>query len=136
MRRFILLLAAMYAAYFFATEATLGTDVGTSVFAGINNDQGHLLGVLIPGALMAIVGQILQAVGLLRSRAVPRWVPIASMFALLTVVVPGNGVVGLVTSLPMTAAAVAIAYFAYRRTGGSVAAWARHSTSPVWGVPA
>ena len=134
MRRFILLLAAMYAAYFFATEPTLGTDVGTSVFAGINNDQGHLLGVLIPGALMAIVGQILQAVGLLRSRAVPRWVPIASMFALLTVVVPGNGVVGLVTSLPMTA--IAIAYFAYRRTGGSVAAWARHSTSPVWGAPA
>jgi hypothetical protein len=106
--------AFMAGAYFFPTDSSVGRRTGTDVFEAIAGDQAHLLGVLIPGALMVIVGTVLQAVALFRSHEVPIWVPIATLFAVLTFVVPGNGVVGLVTSLPMTAGAVGLAYYAWR----------------------
>ncbi len=103
--------AGWASAYYFATAS----GVDTSVIERINDDTAHLFGLVIAGALLAALGTILQGVGLIRSRALPLWVPIASMTALLTFVLPNSGAAGLVTSLPMTAAAIAIAYYAWKR---------------------
>jgi hypothetical protein len=105
-------------AYFFPTDPTLDPSVGRAVIEAANDDQAHLFALLIPGALLVVVGTVLQCVGLFRARAVPTWVPIALLFTLLTFLVPGNGVLGLVTSLPMAAGAIALAYFTVRRVTG------------------
>lgn len=41
--------------------------------------------------------------------------PAATLFTLITFVVPGDGVAGLITSLPMAAAAIGLAVHAWRR---------------------
>jgi hypothetical protein len=104
---------AWAAAYYFATAP--GVDAG--VIEQINADSAHLFGVLLPGALLVAVGTVIQAVGLWRSRAVPRWIPLLWLTIVPTFVVPGNGVAGLITALPMTAASLGTAYYAWRRTG-------------------
>lgn len=103
-------------AYFFPTDPAVPTAAGTAVIDQLNQDTAHLFGVMIPGALLVIVGTVLQAVGLFRSRAVPKWVPVLCLTAVLTFVVPGNGIAGLLTALPMTAGALALAYYAWKRT--------------------
>jgi hypothetical protein len=69
---------------------------------------------LIPGALLVLLGTLLQCVGLFRAHVVPVWVPIALLFVVITFIVPGNGVLGLVTSIPMAAGAIGLGYFAVR----------------------
>ena len=61
---------------------------------------------------------MLQCVGLLRAPVVPVWVPIALLFTVLTFVVPGDGALGLVTSIPMAAGAIGLGYFAWQRASG------------------
>ena len=75
----------------------------------------------LPGAVLVAVGTVVQAVGLPRSRALPRWVPILSLTIVLTFVTPGRGV-GLVVDLAVALASVAIGYFAWRRAGRRSAA--------------
>ena len=103
--------AGWAAAYYFATAP----GVDASVIERINDDGAHLFGVMVPGALLVAVGTVIQAVGLWRSRAVPRWIPLLWLTIVATFVVPGNGVTGLITALPMTAAALGTAYYAWRR---------------------
>ena len=103
--------AGWAAAYYFATAP----GVDQSVVGRINDDTAHLFGLVIAGALLAAVGTVVQGVGLLRSRVLPRWVPIASMTVVLTFVLPNSGPAGLVTSVPMTAGAIALAWFAWKR---------------------
>ena len=38
------------------------------------------------------------------------------LFSVITFFVPGNGIAGLVTSIPMAAGALGLAYYAVRRT--------------------
>ncbi|MFI5714068.1 hypothetical protein [Kribbella sp. NPDC051620] len=99
-------------AYYFATAP----GVDPSVIERINDDMGHIFGALIPGSLLVAVGTVLQAVGLLRSRAVPRWIPVLWLVIVATFVVPGNGVAGLITAVPMTAASLGTAYYAWKKT--------------------
>lgn len=106
--------AFLAGAYYFPTSPEVDRAVGTAVFKAIAEDQSHLFVVMIVGALCVIVGTVLQAVGLLRARVVPLWVPMATLFAVVTFLVPGDGVVGLVTSIPMAAGAVGLAYYAWR----------------------
>ena len=40
--------------------------------------HGDLCGFLIPGALLVVLGTVLQCIGLFRARVVPAWVPLAS----------------------------------------------------------
>lgn len=101
-------------AYFFPTDASVDRSAGEDVFRAVADDQGHLYGVLIAGALTVVIGTILQVVGLVRARVVRVWVPIALLFSVITFLVPGNGVAGLITSLPMAAGAVALAWCAWR----------------------
>ena len=59
---------------------------------------------------------MLQAVGLLRSGALPKWVPILSLTIVLSFFVPGEGVLGMLFGLPVAVAGTAIGYYAWRRT--------------------
>jgi hypothetical protein len=99
------------AAYYFATAP----GVDPSVIERINDDMGHVLGALIPGSMLVAIGTVLQAVGLLRSRAVPRWIPVLWLVIVATFIVPGNGAAGLITAVPMSAAALGTAYYAWRK---------------------
>ncbi|HEX8867892.1 MAG TPA: hypothetical protein VF821_19695, partial [Lentzea sp.] len=65
-------------------------------------------------------GTVLQCVGLFRSRAVPTWVPIAALTIVLTFVIPGNGLAGLLTSIPMAAAGIGLGYCAWRSSAAAV----------------
>jgi hypothetical protein len=71
----------------------------------------------LPGAVLVALGTIVQAVGLWRSRALPRWVPILSLAIVLSFITPGNGVVGALLGIPVAVAGIAIGYYAWRRTG-------------------
>ncbi|WP_165554063.1 hypothetical protein [Kribbella capetownensis] len=46
---------------------------------------------MLGGALLAALGTVVQVVGLWRSHAVPRWVPVLVLFVVISFVVPGNG---------------------------------------------
>lgn len=108
--------AFLAGAYFFPTSPDVDRSAGTAVIKGIAEDQAHLFSVLIAGALIVIVGTVLQAVGLIRAQVVPIWVPIATLFAVITFMVPGNGLVGLVTSIPMAAGAIGLAVYVWGST--------------------
>lgn len=101
-------------AYFFPTDPSLDPTAGHLGFEAVNDNIGYVFAVMIAGAALAILGQLVQAVGLLRAKLVPVWIPIGLMTAILTFLIPGNGVVGLITSLPMAIAASALGWYAYR----------------------
>jgi hypothetical protein len=103
--------AGWAAAYYFATAS----GVDASAIERINDDSAHLFGVMIPGALLVALGTVIQAVGLWRSHAVPRWIPVLWLTIIATFVVPGIGIAGLLTALPMTAASLGTAYYAWRQ---------------------
>ena len=77
--------------------------------------RGHQFGFLVPGALLVVLGRVLQCVGLFRARFVPVWVPVGLLFSVITFVVAGEGALGLVTSIPMAVGAIGLGYFARRR---------------------
>ncbi len=108
-------IAAMASTYFFPTDPDLDHNVSATMISQINHDSTHVFAVIIPGAILVLVGTVVQAVGLFRSHAVPTWLPIASLAIVATFVVSGNGWAGTLTSLPMAAAAIGLGYFAWRR---------------------
>jgi hypothetical protein len=105
------------ATYYFATDPAAGSVAGTAVMDNVAKDMAHLFGPIISGSLLVTVGIVIQVVGLWRSKAVPRWIPLLWLTTVLTFVVPGNGLLGLITAVPMTAAAIGTGYFAWRRAG-------------------
>lgn len=107
--------AGWASAYFYPTDPGLDQAVGSAVIESANNDQGHLFAFLVPGALLVVLGTVLQCIGLFRGHVVPVWVPIALLFTVITFIVPGNGALGLVTSIPMALGAIGLGYFAWRR---------------------
>ncbi|MFS8096804.1 hypothetical protein LFM09_06645 [Lentzea alba] len=102
-------------AYFFPTDPAVDRGVGEAVIQAANNDA-HLFALMIPGAALVLLGTVLQCVGLFRSHAVPKWVPICALTIVLTFVIPGDGLAGLLTSIPMAAGSIALGYFAWRTT--------------------
>ena len=106
--------AGWASAYFYPTDLSLDKGVGHAVIEAANNDLGHLFAFLISGALLVVLGTVLQCVGLFRAHVVPVWVPIALLFSVLTFVVPGEGALGLITSIPMAVGAIGLGYFAVR----------------------
>jgi hypothetical protein len=103
------------AAYFVATG--VDSTAGTAVIDSANDDLLHLFGPTLAGALLVAIGTVVQVVGLWRSHAVPRWVPLLVLFIVISFVVPGNGWIGLTVQIPMAAGGIAIAYYAWRRAG-------------------
>ena len=106
--------AGWASAYFYPTDPSLEKSVGSAVIEAANNDQGHIFAFLIPGAVLVLVGTVLQCVALFRAHVVPIWVPIALLFTVLTFIVPGNGALGLITSIPMAAGVIGLGYYAWR----------------------
>jgi hypothetical protein len=106
------------AAYYFATG--VDATAGTPVMDNANDDLLHLFGPVLAGALLVAVGTVAQMVGLWRSHTVPRWVPVLVLAIVVSFVVPGNGWIGLTVQVPMAAGGIAIAYYAWRRTGSAV----------------
>ncbi|WP_330275143.1 hypothetical protein OG205_05490 [Lentzea sp. NBC_00516] len=106
--------AGWAAAYFFPTDPGLDAGVGDAVIQAANNDTGHLFAFVIPGAALVLLGTVLQCVGLFRSHAVPAWVPVLLLFIVLTFVSPGDGLTGLLTSVPMAVGAIGLGYHAWR----------------------
>jgi hypothetical protein len=111
--------AGWASAYYYPTDPSLDQAIGSAVVEAANNDQAHLFAFLVPGAFLVVLGTVLQCVGLLRSHAVPRWVPVALLVTVLTFVVPGDGALGLLTSVPMAAGAIGLAHHAWRRAGSA-----------------
>jgi hypothetical protein len=107
--------AGWAAAYYYPTDPRLEQGIGTVVVEAVNDDQGHLFAFLVPGALLVVLGTVLQCIGLFRSHTVPAWVPTALLFTVLTLVVPGDGAAGLLTSIPMAAGAIGLGACAWRR---------------------
>lgn len=107
--------AGWAAAYFFPTDPALDPAAGKQAFEVVNDNIGYIFAVMITGAVLAILGQIVQSIGLIRAKVVPMWIPIGLMTAILTFLIPGNGIVGLITALPMAVAAAALGWYAYRR---------------------
>jgi hypothetical protein len=106
--------AGWASAYYYATDPAAGDAAGRAVIEAANADEAHLFGLMVPGALLVMVGTVVQCVGLLRAHVVPRWVPVALLFSVLTLVIPGDGLAGLVTSVPMAAGAIGVAYYVTR----------------------
>ena len=102
------------AAYYFATGVDAAT--GSAVMDNANDDLLHLFGPVLAGSLVVAIGTVIQAIGLWRSQAVPRWVPALVLFIVISFVVPGNGWIGLTVQIPMAAGGIAIAYYAWRRS--------------------
>lgn len=107
--------AGWASAYYYPTDPSLDEAIGSAVIETANNDQLHLFAFLVPGALLVVLGTVLQCTGLLRAHVVPAWVPIALLFSVLTFIVPGNGALGLVTSIPMALGAIGLGHCAWRR---------------------
>src|SRR4051812_25458583 len=113
-------LAGFAAAYFYPSDPTVSHEAAGRVYDAIAADHLHLLVFQLPGHLLLTAGIVIQAVALFRSGVVPRWVPTLTLAVLLTYAVPGSGVPGLVTVLPMTAGAIAVAYFTRQALSSSL----------------
>jgi hypothetical protein len=109
-------IAGFAMAYFYPSDPSVDAASGAAVFDVIGDDHVHLLAFQLPGHLLLTAGIVVQAVALIRSRAVPRWIPIASLFILVTYAIPGSGAIGVVTTLPLAAGSLGIAYFGWRRS--------------------
>jgi hypothetical protein len=108
-------LAGFAAAYFYPSDPSVSHRAGAEVFGAIAQDHVHLLAIQLPGHLMMTIGILVQAVAMFGSGAVPKWVPVLSLSILVTYVVPGSQLIGLVTGLPLAATCLALAHFARRR---------------------
>jgi hypothetical protein len=108
-------LAGFAAAYFYPSDPSVSHAAGAEVFSSIAQDHAHLLAIQLPGHLVSTIGIVVQAVALFRSNVVPRWVPIISLSILVTYVIPGSHVIGLLTQLPLAATCLGLAYYARRR---------------------
>jgi hypothetical protein len=109
-------LAGFGSAYFYPSDPSVSHAAGAAVFSSIADDHLHLLAIQLPGHLLSTIGIVVQSVALFRSKAVPKWVPIISLSILVTYVIPGGHVIGLVTQLPLAATCLGLAYYARRRT--------------------
>lgn len=105
--------AGWAAAYFYPTDPGVGAAAGEAVVQAANN-SANLFAFMVPGAVLVLLGTVLQCVGLFRSHALPRWVPVLQLFIVITFVVPGNGLAGLLTSIPMAVGAIGLGYYAWR----------------------
>lgn len=111
--------AGWQSAYYYATDPSVDEAMGTAVIEAANEDQAHLFPLLIAGAVLVILGTVLQVTGLIRARAVPVWVWAGLLFSIITLLVPAEGLLGLVTGIPMAAGAIGLGYFAVRRVSAT-----------------
>jgi hypothetical protein len=112
--------------YYFASDhATLGSATAARFVDHVNEDSAHILAVPIGGAVLIALGSLTIAVALWRARTVPRWVPVVgAISAVATLVLPPDGVVGLIGEAASSASTIAIGWYAWQRgrTAGALSA--------------
>jgi hypothetical protein len=108
-------IAAWTLLYFFTTGPGLSAGVARPFVDGLRNDS-HLFTFALIGEVLTVIGTILQAVGMFRSRAVPWWVPVLTLVVVGTFVLPSNGWAGLIEGMPVAAGSIAMAWYAWRRS--------------------
>jgi len=100
--------------YYVATDPGLDAGAATALLDRFATD-GHLFGFGQPGSLMISLGTILVAVGLIRARVVPLWIPIVSLITVLGTFLPSWGVMSLIANVPSAVVAIVLGWYAYRR---------------------
>jgi len=101
--------------YYFTTDpALLDPTAGARLVEEVSTGW-KLYAMALPGMLLLVIGTVLQAIALWRSRSVPRWVPIASLGIVGMFFVPSSGWAGLIVQAPIVATGLAVAYFVWRR---------------------
>jgi hypothetical protein len=100
--------------YYVATDPVLDPGAATVLLDRYATD-GHTFGFGQPGSLMISIGTIVVAIGLIRSRVVPLWLPILSFATVLGTFLPSWGVVSLITNLPSAVVAIALGWYAFHR---------------------
>ena len=113
-------LAGFAAAYFYPSDPSVSHAAGAAVFGSIAHDHAHLLAFQLPGHLLSTIGIVVQAIALLRAKVVPTWLPIVSLSILVTYVIPGSHLIGLVTQVPLAATCLGLAYYAWRQVSRDV----------------
>jgi hypothetical protein len=106
--------AGWAATYFFTTDPALAAANGRQLLYRVGEDP-RLFAIALPGAVLVALGTVVQAVGLWRSRTLPRWVPVLSLAIVLSFIVPGSGLLGFLFGIPVATAGIAMGYYAWRR---------------------
>jgi hypothetical protein len=104
--------------YYFGTDpGALDPATATRLIDHVNDDTARMLAVPIGGALLLALGSMVLAVALWRARTVPRWVPILGIVTAVTgIVIPPDTIVGIVAEAASSATAVAVGWYAWRRS--------------------
>jgi hypothetical protein len=101
--------------YFAADRETLGAAAARRLVDHVNDDTLRMLSIPISGALLVAVGSLVLAAALWRAGTVPRWVPaVGTVSAVITVLAPPDGIVGLVGEAASSISTIAIGWCAWR----------------------
>jgi hypothetical protein len=102
---------------------TLDVATSTALVAQLNTDTVRMWAASGGGAALVALGTVLLAIGLLRARTVPRWIPIvAGVSILATFLVPIDGVTGLLVEGPVAISGIAVGWYAWQRWRSRVGA--------------
>jgi hypothetical protein len=100
--------------YYVATDPGLDRGAATALLDRFAHD-GHLFAFGMPGSLMITIGGIVAAVGLIRGRAVPLWIPAVWLLTAPGTFLPSWGPMSLIAGIPSAVVGIAIGWYAYRR---------------------
>jgi hypothetical protein len=104
--------------YYVTTDPGLDRGAATALLDRFAHD-GHLFAFGQPGSLMITIGGIVAAVGLIRGRAVPLWIPVVWLLTAAGTFLPSWGPMSLIAGIPSAVVGIAIGWYAYRRAAGS-----------------
>jgi hypothetical protein len=101
-------------AYWFASDTTtLGRRSASALVQQVNDDATHTLLVPVAGAVIVGIGSLILVAGIWRARTVPRAILVATALSTVaTVVLPPNGIAGLVAEAVSSATTIAIGWYA------------------------
>jgi hypothetical protein len=98
------------------TQDVISTDQANALVEYLQSHDLTQAGVAFPGFLLLLVTQITLTVALIRSRAVPLWVPIVFLAGgIVETLFAGNGALTAALTVPQLAAEVAIGVYALKR---------------------
>jgi hypothetical protein len=103
-------------AWYATNTAALPIDSGTSLMSYVEDNGGHLMGVQMAGFLLVTLGSLVLMGALWRSRAVPRWLPIAYLVLTVGVFALGGVLLNVVQAV-QTLSLIAVAFYAARAAG-------------------
>lgn len=98
----------------FATLPLPGPVAPAALFDAVQADAMRSFGPQLVGFLLAGVGTVLLAVALWRSRAVPRWLPVTTVLALVAMFLVGGGLLYDLLHAAFMATLVVLAVFCWR----------------------